>query len=155
MAGRIKDSGQEGQLAPFPLQGAPINGPYLARQVAMAAPGLAPALRAGGGGASPALRGLVGDQQAFQLRDAVLDLQLAPLQALGFQVVVRVGGQLQDAFVQRAVFAAQSGDAFGDGAGIAGFHGRQAYTRAATRRRMPGLPSTAGSGGWAPVEWPA
>src|SRR2546427_828792 len=83
----------------------------------------------------PALRRFVGNLQAFQLGDAVLQLQLAPLQALGFQFVLAIGGHAGDLFIQQAMLGAQGSEAFDDLGGAVGVHDLPAYTAMMTARR--------------------
>src|SRR5690606_25932716 len=85
---------------------------------------------------SPARSGrLVGDQHALQPGDTVLELQLAPLQALGLQLVAGIGRQLRDALVQRAVLLAQLRELQGDLGRAGGIH-RPSIARARGRPKV-------------------
>ncbi|KKD57799.1 hypothetical protein VM57_00280 [Stenotrophomonas maltophilia] len=78
-------------------------------------PGLAPT--------RTVLRPVRRESAGFQPGNAVLQLQLAPLQALGFQLVLAVGGHAGDLFIQQAVLGAQGGEAFDNLGGVVGIHG--------------------------------
>ena len=102
-------------------------------------------------GWGPRLRRLVRNLQALQLRDAVLQLQLAPLQPFRLQLVLAIGGHPGDLFIQHAVFGAQGDEAFDDLGGAVGIHSLRAYTAPMTIGR--GRPRAAAGAGPKPVEW--
>lgn len=97
----------------------------------------------------------VGDQQVFQLGDAVLELEPAAFEPFEFQLVLGVGRELVDGLVQRTVLGAQHRQALADQGkvGKADVHRCTVHHRRAGWLRRPGRAGTGDRG--EPVEWAA